>query len=166
MMRSLLIVVLFTLPATSQNPAVTASAGLNGAAQITLANGKRATISKEPGQTGIGEIRIASDGTVGWLVELAATPGGNSSKHQTIGPVHRPKQRTGSSDGLKRPSLKCPRRRARKTPILINSVQRVFQQHRKFMQHREHTGPSGDCTNRAIPLNGMVRRLCCTVAGT
>jgi hypothetical protein len=68
-MRSLLIVVLVTLPAMSQSPAVTVSTRPDGAAQITLANGKKATISKEPGQTGIREIRIASDGTVGWLVE-------------------------------------------------------------------------------------------------
>jgi hypothetical protein len=51
----------------SQSVAVSASP--EGAAQITLADGKKATVPKEPGQTGIREIRIAPDGTVGWLAE-------------------------------------------------------------------------------------------------
>jgi hypothetical protein len=68
-MCRLLIVVLFTLPGMSQDQAVTVSARPDGAAQITLADGKKATIPKEPGQTGISEIRVAPDGTVGWLAE-------------------------------------------------------------------------------------------------
>jgi hypothetical protein len=53
----------------SEGQSVTVSAELDGAAQITLANGKKTTIPKEPGQTGIREARIAPDGTVGWLAE-------------------------------------------------------------------------------------------------
>jgi hypothetical protein len=32
-------------------------------------DGRKATIPKEPGQTGIREARTASDGTVGWFAE-------------------------------------------------------------------------------------------------
>ena len=53
----------------SQDQAVAVSAGRDGSAQITLAKGKKITIQKEPGQVGIGESRIAPDGTVGWLAE-------------------------------------------------------------------------------------------------
>jgi hypothetical protein len=63
----LLALLLFTLPGMSQ--AVTVSTGQNGAAQITLANGKSATIPKELGQTGIRGARTALDGTAGWLAE-------------------------------------------------------------------------------------------------
>jgi hypothetical protein len=49
--------------------AVTVSAGPDGAAQITITNGKKATIPKEPGQIGISETRVAPDGTAGWLAE-------------------------------------------------------------------------------------------------
>jgi len=48
---------------------VAVSAGPDGAAQITLANGRKSTIQKEPSQVGISEPNTAADGTVGWLVE-------------------------------------------------------------------------------------------------
>ena len=68
-MRRLLILLLFVVPEMSQGQAATVSAAQNGAAQVTFANGRKATIPKEPGQTGIREPRTASDGTVGWLAE-------------------------------------------------------------------------------------------------
>jgi len=49
--------------------AVSVSAGPDGAAQITFADGKKTTIPKEQGQAGISEAQIAPDGTVGWLAE-------------------------------------------------------------------------------------------------
>ncbi len=56
--------------ATAQDQAVQVAAGPGGAAQITLASGKKITIPKERGQTGISDPRTAQDGrTVGWLVE-------------------------------------------------------------------------------------------------
>jgi hypothetical protein len=60
---------LFPNVGRSQGHAVAVSAGPDGAAQIALANGKKITIRKERGQTGISEAHIAPDGTVGWLVE-------------------------------------------------------------------------------------------------
>src|SRR5258708_39737141 len=53
----------------SQYQAVAVSAGQDGTAQITLANGEKITIPKEPGQVGISESHIGPDGTVGWLAE-------------------------------------------------------------------------------------------------
>jgi hypothetical protein len=53
----------------AQDQAVAVSAARDGAAQITLANGEKITIQKEPGQVGVGESHIAPDGTVGWLAE-------------------------------------------------------------------------------------------------
>lgn len=52
-----------------QEHAVAVSAGRDGAAQITIANGEKITIQKEPGQVGVGESHIASNGNVGWLAE-------------------------------------------------------------------------------------------------
>jgi len=59
----------FILPnvGRSQPQAVAVSPGQDGAAQITLANGKKTTVRKERGQSGISEARIAPDGTVGWF---------------------------------------------------------------------------------------------------
>jgi hypothetical protein len=54
----------------SQVQAVAVSAGQDGAAQITSANGKKTTIRKEPGQIGVSQAQIAPDGTVGWLAEF------------------------------------------------------------------------------------------------
>ena len=70
-MRRLLIVVLLVLAVvfSVMSQPGTVAAGPDGTAQITLADGKRITIPKEPGQTGIREIRIAPDETVGWLAE-------------------------------------------------------------------------------------------------
>src|SRR5260221_3741457 len=53
----------------SQDRAVAVSAGRDGSAQITFANGERITIQKEPGQVGISESHIGPDGTLGWLAE-------------------------------------------------------------------------------------------------
>ena len=53
----------------SQDRAVVVSAGRDGSAQITLANGEKMTIQKEPGQVGVGESHVAPDGTLGWLAE-------------------------------------------------------------------------------------------------
>ena len=53
----------------SQDQAVAVSAGQDGTAQITLANGEKIAIPKEPGQVGISESHIGPDGTVGWLAE-------------------------------------------------------------------------------------------------
>lgn len=55
----------------SQGQAVAVSAGPDGSAEIRLANGKKTTIRREPGQVGISEARIAPDGTVGWLAEYS-----------------------------------------------------------------------------------------------
>ena len=60
---------LFPDAGMSQDQAVAVSAGRDGAAQITLANGEKTTIQKEPDQVGIREPRKAPDGTVGWLAE-------------------------------------------------------------------------------------------------
>jgi hypothetical protein len=75
MIRSRCILILFLLSVLlvdtgmSQDQAVAVFAGRDGAAQITLANGEKITIQKEPGQVGVGESHIAPDGTVGWLAE-------------------------------------------------------------------------------------------------
>jgi hypothetical protein len=73
--RGLLITLLFNglFPnaGMSQVQAVAVSAAADGAALIALANGKKTTVRKERGQTGISEARIAPDGTVGWLVEYS-----------------------------------------------------------------------------------------------
>jgi hypothetical protein len=61
--------VLLVETAMSQVQAVAVSAGRDGTAQITLANGEKITIQKEPGQVGVGESHIAPDGTVGWVAE-------------------------------------------------------------------------------------------------
>ena len=53
----------------SQGRAVVISAEPDGTAQITLANGEKTKIQKEPGQVRISEPKKASDGTVGWLAE-------------------------------------------------------------------------------------------------
>jgi hypothetical protein len=45
------------------------SVGPDGSAQITLANGEKITIQREPGQVGISDAKQAPDGTVGWLAE-------------------------------------------------------------------------------------------------
>jgi hypothetical protein len=55
----------------SQGQAVAVSAGKDGAADITLADGKKITVQKEPDQVGISEAQIAPDGTVGWLAEIS-----------------------------------------------------------------------------------------------
>ena len=68
-MRRFLLFSLFALPGIFQGQAVSVSALRDGAAQVTLANGRKARIPKEPGQTGITETRTAPDGTVGWLAE-------------------------------------------------------------------------------------------------
>ena len=66
----LLFNILFLPAATSQYQAVQLSVGPDGAAQITLASGKKMTIPKERAQVGISEPQTAPDGrTVGWLVE-------------------------------------------------------------------------------------------------
>ena len=65
----LLLNVLFPNAAMSQGQAVAVSAGRDGTAQITLANGEKTTIQKESGQVGISEPKKAPDGTVGWLAE-------------------------------------------------------------------------------------------------
>ena len=64
-----LLSVLFVDTGMCQDQAVAVSAGRDGTAQITLANGEKITIQKEPGQVGVGESHIAPDGTVGWLAE-------------------------------------------------------------------------------------------------
>src|SRR5258708_25815633 len=53
----------------SEDRAVAVSAGRDGTAQITLANGEKITIQKEPGQVGISESHVGPDGSVGWLGE-------------------------------------------------------------------------------------------------
>ena len=66
----LLFNILFVPAATSQDQAVHLSAGPDGAAQITLAGGKKMTVPKERAQVGISEPQTALDGrTVGWLVD-------------------------------------------------------------------------------------------------
>jgi hypothetical protein len=72
--RLLLVPLLFNIllppPATAQDQAAHASAGPDGAAQITLADGKKLTIPKERAQVGISELQTAPDGrAVGWLVD-------------------------------------------------------------------------------------------------
>jgi hypothetical protein len=52
-----------------QDKAVAVSAAPDGSARITLTNGEKITIHKEPGQVDVGESHIAPDGTVGWLAE-------------------------------------------------------------------------------------------------
>ena len=54
----------------AQSRVVAVALGPDGAAQLTLGDGRRTTIPREPGQVGIGDARIASDGTVGWLAEF------------------------------------------------------------------------------------------------
>ena len=53
----------------AQNQLVSVSQRQDGAAEITLAGGKKISIPKEPGQVSIRESQIASDGTLGWLAE-------------------------------------------------------------------------------------------------
>lgn len=55
----------------SQCQTVAVAAGQDGAAQITLAEGKKTRIQKERGQVGISSAHTASDGTVGWLAEYS-----------------------------------------------------------------------------------------------
>lgn len=62
---------LIPIAGMSQVQAVAVSAGQDGGAQITLANGRKTTIRKEPGQVGISEAHIAPDGSVGWLAEYS-----------------------------------------------------------------------------------------------
>jgi hypothetical protein len=67
----LLVTVLAPSPGLAQGRAVAVSAGPDSAAQVTLAGGRRITIPGERGQVGIGDVRIASDGTAGWLAEFS-----------------------------------------------------------------------------------------------
>jgi len=53
----------------SQEEAAAVSSERDGAAQITLANGEKLTIQKEPGQVGVREPKKAPNGSVGWLAE-------------------------------------------------------------------------------------------------
>jgi len=64
-----LLSVLFADTGMPQDRTVAVSAGRDGAAQITLANGEKIKIQKELGQVGISESRLGPDGTVGWLAE-------------------------------------------------------------------------------------------------
>jgi hypothetical protein len=65
----LLLNALLPLAGMAQGQAVAVAAGQDGGAEITLANGKKTTIRKEPGQVGINEAQVAPDGTAGWLAE-------------------------------------------------------------------------------------------------
>lgn len=65
----LLVNVLLPSAGMSQGQAVTVSAELDGTVQVTLANGEKTKIQKEPGQVGVSEPKKAQDGTVGWLAE-------------------------------------------------------------------------------------------------
>jgi hypothetical protein len=67
----LLVNALVPSSALAQGRAVAVSAGPDGAAQLTLGDGRRITIPRERGQVGIGDARIASDGTAGWLAEFS-----------------------------------------------------------------------------------------------
>jgi hypothetical protein len=67
----LLVSALFSSCGLSQSKAVAVSAGPDGSAQITLDGGRRITVPKEPGQVGVLDARIASDGTVGWLAQFS-----------------------------------------------------------------------------------------------
>lgn len=73
-MRTLLALVLINavvpLCAYAQDQVVAVSAGPEGTAQLTLRDGSTITISKERGQVGISDARIAPDGTVGWLADF------------------------------------------------------------------------------------------------
>jgi hypothetical protein len=55
---------------SAQTRVVAVTALPNGAAQLTLANGRKIAIPKEPGQVGIGEAQVASNGSAGWLAEF------------------------------------------------------------------------------------------------
>jgi hypothetical protein len=69
--RQLLIPLLLSvlLADTGMEPAAAVSSGRGGTAEITLANGEKMTIQKEPGQVGVSEPQKAPDGSVGWLAE-------------------------------------------------------------------------------------------------
>jgi len=54
---------------TSQEEAAAVSSERDGTAQITLADGEKLTIQKEPGQVGVREPKKAPNGSVGWLAE-------------------------------------------------------------------------------------------------
>src|SRR5579859_5980861 len=75
MIRSLWLLIPFLLSVLlsgtgmSEDQAAAVSSGRDGTVQITLADGEKITIQKEPGQVGVSEPRKASDGTVGWLAE-------------------------------------------------------------------------------------------------
>jgi len=60
---------LLPFAALCQSPAISVSATPDGAALVTLANGEKTTVPKEPDQAGIDEPRVAPDGTAGWLVQ-------------------------------------------------------------------------------------------------
>jgi hypothetical protein len=65
----LLFTALFPDAGISRSRAVAVSAGQDGAVQITLANGKKTVLRKDPGQTGISDAEVEMDGTAAWLVE-------------------------------------------------------------------------------------------------
>jgi hypothetical protein len=67
----LLVNTLVPSPGLAQGRAVAVSAGPDGAAQITLGDGRRIRIPRERGQVGIGDAQIASSGTAGWLAEFS-----------------------------------------------------------------------------------------------
>jgi hypothetical protein len=68
---ALLLSALLPKAGVSQDQAVAVSAAQDGSAEITLANGKKIAVRKEPDQVGISEAQIAPDGTVGWLAEIS-----------------------------------------------------------------------------------------------
>jgi hypothetical protein len=70
-LTTFLVSTLVPSPGLAQGRAVAVSAGPDGAAHVTLADGRRITIPGERGQVGIGDVRIASDGTAGWLAEFS-----------------------------------------------------------------------------------------------
>ena len=83
-MRTLLALVLINavvpLCAYAQDQVVAVSAGPEGTAQLTLRDGSTITISKERGQVGISDARIAPDGTVGWLADFTTSPADEHSQ--------------------------------------------------------------------------------------
>jgi hypothetical protein len=66
---ALLVSALLPSAGMSQGQAVAVSIGQDGAARITLPNGRTTIIRRRPGQVGIREALVSSDGTVGWLGE-------------------------------------------------------------------------------------------------
>ena len=54
----------------SRDAAVSVSAAPNGAARITLSDGRSITVPKEPGQVGVAAGRIGPSGRVGWFAEF------------------------------------------------------------------------------------------------